>query len=377
MDFTSSLYLGMKHSSNELKGWQQLTTGIPAALGESGEAVRVANYAAGMQGLESGLVAPSTLHLYWDLFDFLSHRQVVVFIDEKVYPVSRYGIEKLLLRKIPIHTFRHFDAAHVAELVRQKAGRSKTPVIISDGWCPACGNAAPLQQYTTIVKPLNGWVIIDDTQAFGILGAGKRTTLPYGKGGGGLIQWQSLRSTAVVTIVSLAKGFGAPLSVMSGAKAFIRSFEQHSQTRVNSSPVSLAHLHAAMNAFHINQLEGDTRRGSLWRNICLFRSLVQKAGIAVQGGIFPVQTIRCRSRRQTIWLWETLNKKKIRTVLVTPHDELHPVLSFIFRSDHQPGEIRALAERVKKYPSLFKPFDYVNTTTGDINRAGSPQNAPW
>jgi 8-amino-7-oxononanoate synthase len=281
----------------------------------------------------------------------------------------------LLIRRIPIHTFRHFDAAQVAELVTKNCSRSKIPVIVTDGWCPACGNAAPLQQYTTIVKPLNGWVIIDDTQAFGILGAGTRTTLPYGKGGGGLLQWQSVRSTTIITMVSLAKGFGAPLSVISGTRTFIKSFEQHSQTRVNSSPVSLAHLQAAMNAFHINQLEGDTRRGILWRNICLFRSLVQNAGIAVQGGIFPVQTIPCRSRRQTIWLWETLKKKKIRTVLITPHDEQQPVLSFIFRSDHQPREIQALAEIVKKYPSLFKPFDYVNTITGNINRTGSTQNA--
>ena len=375
MDFTSSLYLGMKHSSNELKGWQQLTTGIPAALGESGEAVHVASYAAGMQGLESGLVAPSTLHLYWDLFDFLSHRQVVVFIDEKVYPVSRYGIEKLLLRKIPIHTFRHFDATHVTELVKKNCSRTKIPVIISDGWCPACGGSAPLQRYTTIVKPLNGWVIVDDTQAFGILGAGKHTTLPYGKGGGGLLQWQLVRSTTIVTIVSLAKGFGTPMSVISGPGTFIESFAQHSQTRVNSSPVSQAHLHAAMNAFHLNKLEGDTRRAILWRNICLFRSLLQNAGIAVQGGIFPVQTIHCRSRRQTIWLWETLKRKKIRTVLMTPHEELHPVLTFIIRSDHQPGEIQALTETIKKYPLLFKPFDYVNTTTGNINRTGSTQNA--
>ncbi len=377
MDFTSSLYLGMKHSSNELKSWQQLTTGIPAALGEFGEAVHVANYAAGMQGLESGLVAPSTLHLYLDLFDFLSHRQVVVFIDEKVYPVSRYGIEKLLLRKIPIHTFRHFDASHATELVKKNCSSTKMPVIISDGWCPPCGSSAPLQQYTTIVKPLNGWVIADDTQAFGILGAGKRTTLPYGNGGGGLLQWQSLRSTTIVTIVSLAKAFGAPLSVISGPGTFIELFEQHSQTRVNSSPVSQAHLHAAMNAFHLNQLEGDARRRTLWRNINLFRSLLQNAGIAVQGGIFPVQTIRCRSRQQTIWLWETLKKKKIRTVLITPHDEQHTVLSCIIRSDHQPGEIQVLAEAVKKYPLLFKPFDYVNTTTGNINRAGSAQNASW
>ncbi len=52
MDFTSSLYLGMKHSSKELNGWQQLTTGMPAALDEADLALQVGNYVAGMQGLK-------------------------------------------------------------------------------------------------------------------------------------------------------------------------------------------------------------------------------------------------------------------------------------------------------------------------------------
>lgn len=368
IDFTSSLYLGMKHSSNELNGWQQLTTGVPAALWEHCLAAQVGNYVAGVQGLEKGLTAPSTLHLYWDLFDFLGNQPVVVFIDEKVYPVSRYGIEKLLLRNIPIHTFRHFDAAHVAALIKKNCTRPKMPIIVSDGWCPACGSAAPLRQYAGMVKPLKGWVIVDDTQAFGILGAGKQRTKPYGKGGGGLLQWQSLQADTIITIVSLAKGFGVPLSVISSTRAFIGSFARHSETRLNSSPVSLAHLQAAMNAFRINRLEGDGRRAALWRNICLLRALLQKAGIAVQGGIFPVQTIHCRSRQQAIMLWEELKKNNIRTVLITPHGEQQPVLSIILHSDHTSGDIHALTDGIKKHHLLLKPFDHVNTITGNTNR---------
>ncbi|WP_162915694.1 aminotransferase class I/II-fold pyridoxal phosphate-dependent enzyme [Paraflavitalea soli] len=376
MDFTSSLYLGMKHSSKELNDWQQLTTGVPAALGEADLALQVGNYVAGMQGLEEGLTAPSTLHLYWDLFDYLCHQPVVLFIDEKVYPVSRYGIEKLLIRKVPVHPFRHFDADHVAELIRKNSTRSTTPVIVSDGWCPSCGRAAPLQQYAALVKPLKGAVIVDDTQAFGVLGTRKRNGKPYGQGGGGLLRWQSLQSDTIITIVSLAKGLGVPMSVISSTHQFIGSFARHSQTRVNSSPVSLAHLQAAMNAFRINRLEGDERRSALWRNISLLRSLLQRAGILVQGGIFPVQAIRCHSRQQTIRLWEELKKRNIRSVLITPHGEQQPALCLIVHSDHTPGDIRVLADAIKKHHFLFKQSDHVNTLTGNPYRTGSAQTIP-
>ena len=54
IDFTSSLYLGMKHSSTELNGWQRLTTGVPAALWESTLGTQVGDHVAGMQGLKKG-----------------------------------------------------------------------------------------------------------------------------------------------------------------------------------------------------------------------------------------------------------------------------------------------------------------------------------
>jgi 8-amino-7-oxononanoate synthase len=374
IDFTSSLYLGMKHSSKELNGWEQLTTGVPAALGEAGLALQVGNYVAEMQGLEEGLTAPSTLHLYWDLFDYLCQQPVALFIDEKVYPVSRYGIEKLLVRQIPVHPFRHFDAAHVAELIRKYSTGSTIPVVVSDGWCSSCGNAAPLRQYAALVKPLHGAVIVDDTQAFGILGAGRKNNKPFGEGGGGLLQWQGVQPDAMITIVSLAKGLGVPMSVISSTQQFIGAFAGYSQTRVNSSPVSLAHLQAAMNAFRINRLEGEERRSTLWRNICLLRSLLMQAGIQVQGGIFPVQTIRCHSRQQTIRLWEALKKSHIRSVLITPHGEQQPALSLIIHSDHTPGHIKVLADAIKKHHSLLKQLDHVDTLTGNTYRTGSAQN---
>lgn len=374
-DFTSSLYLGMKHSSSELSGWQRLTTGVPAALWEATLSAQVGDRVAGMQGLEKGLTAPSTLHLYWDLFGFLVRQPVILFIDQKIYPVSRYGIEKLLLHNRPVHTFRHFDAAQVARLVKKEVTGSAIPVVVSDGWCPACGRAAPLQQYAAIVKPFNGMVIVDDTQAFGILGAAKQTWQPYGKGGGGLLPWLSLQSPSIITIVSLAKGLGVPMSVISGTKTFINAFAAHSQTRVNSSPVSQAHLQAALNAFRINRSEGDQRRAALYRNIGLLKTFLQEAGIFPQGGIFPVQTIRCSTRRQTIRLFEALKKERIRTVLITPHGEQQPALSFILRSDHTTGDIRRLADGIRKQYSLLKQHHYVHAFTGNTHRAGSAQNA--
>ncbi len=163
IDFTSSLYLGMQHDSAELPAWHSLTTGKPAALKESPAADDIAVQVANLQGLENGCTAISTLHLYYDLYTLLSQQQAVVFIDEKVYPVSEYGIEKLLVSNVPLYRFRHLDALHLQQLVSGNATEGKQVFVITDGWCPQCGQPAPLNVYGKILQPYQGCLVIDDT----------------------------------------------------------------------------------------------------------------------------------------------------------------------------------------------------------------------
>lgn len=353
--FTSSLYLGMKHSSSDLKGWEQLTTGAPAILNEPATAKRVAAALARMQGNEAGIAAPSTLHLYTDLYELLAQKNTVLFIDEKIYPVSAYGIEKVLLRGIRVIKFRHQDAVQLSTLLKAYTGSAVMPVIITDGWCPVCGKPAPVHAYAAMAKRYNGWVVIDDTQSFGILGERNDSSTPYGKGGGGLLRWLQVKETNIITIVSLAKGFGAPLAVMSGPESLLREVKDKSKTRVHSSPVSIAHLQAAANALHINRQQGDQLRRKLWTMVSLFKNAMKTKGMVTTGGIFPVQHVQCREAAQTIRLWERLRQKGIDTVLLTLHGERRPAVTFILRSDHTAEEITELAVSMKpeKYKRIY------------------------
>lgn len=75
INFASALYLGMHHPSQLLQSWQQLTLGVPAALAEPPGAEEVAGKLAQLQGSEQGVLLPSTLHLFWDLFGMLNSSQ--------------------------------------------------------------------------------------------------------------------------------------------------------------------------------------------------------------------------------------------------------------------------------------------------------------
>lgn len=342
MDFTSSLYLGMQHNSTEISAWGQLSSGVPAALFEPAQSKLLGSLIANNQGLESGFVAPSTLHIYHDLYSLLSKQWVTVFIDENVYPTSEYNIEKLFLKNIPVIRFRHLDAANLQKLVIAKTRKYSKPVVITDGWCPQCGRAAPLNIYTAILDHFGGYIIVDDTQGLGIFGK-KNGKEIYGTGGGGILKWLNVNSHNTISITSLAKAFGVPVAVISSTKSFITAFKNNSQTTVYSSPASSVHINAGLQALHTNSIIGDCRRQRLFKNITLVKNILNEKGIKTGGGIFPVQSLNFRNPHTANIVFEKLSKRGIKTVLTTGHDRHIQTICFVICYQHNIDELKKLS----------------------------------
>ena len=68
LDFTSALYLGLRHPLGSSRPWAALSLGRPAALQPPPGAGALARELAALQGCEAATLLPSTLHLFWDLF---------------------------------------------------------------------------------------------------------------------------------------------------------------------------------------------------------------------------------------------------------------------------------------------------------------------
>jgi len=89
IDFTSALYLGMRHPHQSLRPWTELTTGRPAALESPREAERLARQLARLLGCERATLGTSTLHLFWDLFEVLAREPIAIYTDAGAYPIAR------------------------------------------------------------------------------------------------------------------------------------------------------------------------------------------------------------------------------------------------------------------------------------------------
>lgn len=299
LDFTSALYLGMCHASSSLRPWPQLTRGVPAALATPSISTRVAREVAALLGCEQAVLSPSTLHLFFDLFGLLPASKVIIYMDNGIYPIGRWGVERAAGRGAVVRVFPHNDADALLRLLKRDAHQRKRPVIVTDGWCPTSGQFAPAADYFDLAAKFGGRLIIDDTQALGIFGQAPSLVAPYGHGGGGILRWYGIAGPQVLIISSMSKGFGAPIAALAGSEHTVRWFKEHSDTLQHCSPPSLAGVHAAEQALSLNHRYGETLRLHLAGLVRHFRNRLARAGFCASGGIlgdilgdiFPFQTL--------------------------------------------------------------------------------------
>jgi 8-amino-7-oxononanoate synthase len=337
-DFTSALYLGLRHPSSSLAPWEQLTTGWPAALHTPASQLTLARALAGLVGCEQATLGASTLHLFWDLFGMLDRRRAI-YMDAGAYPIGRWGVERAAARRIPVQVFTHHDSEALRWLLHHGAARRLRPVVVADGFCPGCGQPAPIAEYLEIIEQRGGLLVLDDTQALGILGHSPCAEWPLGSGGGGSLRLKNAAQPNVVLISSLAKAFGAPLAMLAGSAATVRGFEGKSETRMHTSPPSRAAIHAASRALQINASYGEVLRLRLAQLVRRFCRRLAEIGLQAVGGSFPVQTLGPLPGTDVEALYRHLLRSGVQTVLHRGASAIKPQISFLLNARHAASEI--------------------------------------
>ena len=288
-DFTSALYLGFRHESRVLRPWTAFTTGAPAALVQSALARTVARNIAELQGCERATLAASTLHVFWDLFGVLGTHDTAVLLDAGAYPIARWGAERPTRNTAPwcrCSSSRRRVAGGVARRcparpAANRRGRRILPDLrpCRTGGRPAGGDAAVRRARgagrhtgSRRARPLAGTA--------GTLGTtGRRHAAAHPdvrrRHRAGLLDGQGVRRAP-----------GRPIRVA----RLVARFERHSETRMHCSPPTMATLHAAEHALTLNRSRGDALRLRLAQLAGRFHTGSAERGIAVDGGLFPVQS---------------------------------------------------------------------------------------
>lgn len=344
LDFTSALYLGLRHPSETVRPWAQLTTGRPAALQAPPGAESLTERLVRLLGCAGATLGTSTLHIFWDVFKVLATEPIGIYMDAGTYPIARWGVERVSAQGVPTANFQRHDPAALADLLHRHQRFNCRPIVVTDGMCPATGRTAPIVEYLNLVQARGGYLVIDDTQALGILGHHPGPKTPYGRGGGGTPAWHGIQAPELIVVSSLAKGFGVPLAVLGGSKCITERFEHHSATRMHCSPPSVALIHAAEQALQINESRGEHLRLRLAQLVRRFRERLRQVGVAASGGLFPVQTLQRVAAIDATRLHSVLQGAGVETVLHCKRNGLAARISFLLTASHRPEDVdRAVA----------------------------------
>ena len=219
-------------------------------------------------------------------------------------------------------------------LRQARAHDRRRPIVVADAFCPGCGAPAPIADYLELTRTRNGLLILDDTQALGMLGQSPGRGDPYGRGGGGSLRYCGASGPDVILVSSLAKGFGVPAALISGAAAVIGDFEARSETRIHTSPPSAAVMEAARHALAVNRQRGDTIRRGLARLIIHFGRRLAAAGLHAIGGLFPVQTIHIPPGCNVTRVHAKLLRLGVRTVLGRGQGCAGARIRFVINASH-------------------------------------------
>ncbi|RZL87346.1 MAG: pyridoxal phosphate-dependent aminotransferase family protein [Variovorax sp.] len=350
-DFTSALYLGLRHASASLPAWEALTLGVPAVLQEPRGADEVAAGLARLQGLPAATLLPSTLHLFWDLLRLMARdARSALLLDAGAYPILHWAAEGAVAAGAVVHRFAHHDATALAQLARRVADAGLRPIVVCDGFCPGCNRPAPLPAYARIALDCGGSLVLDDTQALGVLGTSPSIVCPYGHGGGGSLRWHDLAGADIVVGASLAKGFGAPLAALAGSEALIARFRRDSETRVHCSPPSAVAIQAARRALDLGARCGEAWRTRLLRLVLRLRQTLAHAGLVPVGRLpFPVQSFVSRQGPGVApQLLRRLQAGGVRALLTSGCQGLAPRLSFIVTARHTLAQIDRVGQLIAR-----------------------------
>src|SRR5438067_825440 len=113
LDFASALYLGFNHPRQSLKEWGQFTLGKPSALDELTGTRAVEQALAALTGCERTLLAPSTLHIFWDLFRLVARSGTLILVDRNCYPTAQWGVERAEAAGTPVRRLTALDKPQI------------------------------------------------------------------------------------------------------------------------------------------------------------------------------------------------------------------------------------------------------------------------
>ena len=181
-------------------------------------------------------------------------------------------IDGARLSRAKIKVFRHKDADHCEELLKEVQNEPGHKLVITDGVFSMDGDIGPVDKLAALAEKYGAIMMVDDAHASGVLG----------RNGRGSIDHFGMHGRVDVQVGTLSKAIGALGGYVCGSKDLIDYLYHRARPFLfsTSHPPSVAATCIA--AFDILENEPE-RIDRLWKNTKYFQGELKRAGFNIGG----------------------------------------------------------------------------------------------
>lgn len=198
-----------------------------------------------------------------------------IFLDDHAHYSLRDGARA---SGLPMYSFQHRDAKDLAEVMARTLAPGERPIIATDGMFATYGSVPPLKVYAELIAKRDGWLVVDESHAFGCLGAT----------GCGAVEAAGLTRERVVAGGSVAKSFGAHGGIAIGDAAVIERLWQGPAARGAALGCAAG---AAMTTASLRLVREQAQLlARLHQNARRLKQGLRGMGLSIEGGDGPLAT---------------------------------------------------------------------------------------
>lgn len=218
---------------------------------------------ADFEGSEAALLFSSGFAANVGVIAALVKQGDAIYSDEKNHASILDGCR---LSRADVHTYRHCDCDHLAELLRD-SGRFRRRLIVTDTLFSMDGDLAPLRRIAELASEYDAMLMVDEAHATGLFGAQGR----------GLAEAAGVEDRVDICVGTLSKAFGCHGGFVSGRRALIEWLLNRARPYVFSTAQPEALCAAAIAALKVVEQEPH-RRTELAQRSEEFRRRLAAAG---------------------------------------------------------------------------------------------------
>lgn len=218
-----------------------------------------------------------------------------IAIDE----CAHYSLQEAALASgVCVARFSHRDVDSLAEVLETCPRRPGPPLVMTDGIFAATGAIAPLAEYATLLRPLEGAMLVDESHGFGVVGSSGRGA------------WEHCGLDGeVVRGATMSKAYCAHGGLVGCTSAVARMLRERPPVRGSSSGSPLSAVAAAASLRYV--AAHPELRLQLAETTRSLREHLRDIGLEVIESPAPIVSFRVGSRADMLELQRRLFERGI------------------------------------------------------------------